>query len=94
MPAVGFDSRLFCIEEETEMEYPGINMKATGANIKAYVKKNAYSAEKVRMFLCMSDKSCVYKWFRGESLPSLDNLFALSMLLKVSMNDLLIENAK
>ena len=53
------------------------------------MKKSGYTAESVRVMLGMGDKSNVYKWFRGETLPTIDNFLALSMLLNVTVNDLI-----
>ena len=72
------------------MNYPVINMTATGMNIKNMMKKNGCRVTAVAELLGMSDKSAVYKWFRGEALPSLDNFLALSELLGVSINELIV----
>ena len=40
--------------------------------------------------LMLSDKSTMYKWFRGETLPGIDNMFALSVLLGVTINDIIV----
>jgi len=33
----------------------------------------------------------IYKWLRGEHLPSVDHLFALSRLLQIPLQDILVE---
>lgn len=38
----------------------------------------------------LSTTNAIYKWLKGESLPTLDNFLALSILLGVSMNDLIV----
>lgn len=38
--------------------------------------------------------AAIYKWQRGESLPSVDHLFALSRLLQVSMQEILVESGQ
>ena len=72
------------------MVFPMIDSVKTGANIKAKSKAKGYSAENLKDVLGMGDKSNVYKWFRGESLPGLDNMIALSVLLGVTVNDLVV----
>ena len=72
------------------MNFPVINLTETGKNIKRIAKKNGYSAEKIRDVLGISDRSNIYKWFRGEVLPTLDNLLALSILFGVTINELII----
>ena len=41
--------------------------------------------------LGLSAPQAIYRWLRGEGLPSVDNLFALSRLLNTSIDDILIE---
>ena len=72
------------------MEFPVIDTAGTGANIKALVRKSGKTAAEVGHILMVSDKSVVYKWFRGDTLPGLDNLYALSILLGVTVNDIIV----
>ena len=51
------------------MSFPVINLVKTGNNIKRIAKENGYSADKIRAMLGISDRSNVYKWFRGEVKP-------------------------
>lgn len=83
--------RFFYTEtEEAKKMFPVINTKETGKKIRETVKKSGYTAETVREKLEISDKGSIYKWFRGETLPSLDNFLALSLLLGVTVNDLVV----
>lgn len=70
------------------MSYPVIDVTRTGANIARAIRDSIYSVRDVSDFLGIS-RSNVYKYLRGDVLPSIDNLYALSSLLNVSMNDLL-----
>ena len=72
------------------MSFPMINLVKTGKNIKRIAKENGYSADKIRDMLGISDRSNVYKWFRGEVLPTVDNLLAMSILFGVTINELLV----
>lgn len=72
------------------MDFPVIDVKATGLNLKGLLAGKGVSVKTLVGFLGLSDKSGVYKWFRGETLPTLDNLLALSVLLNMPMNDLLV----
>ena len=40
--------------------------------------------------LTAEEPQAIYKWQRGQSLPSVDNLYALSALLQVPMNEIII----
>ena len=66
-----------------------INMLKTGEHLYALCEENGLSVSLLERLLCISNQS-IYNWFSGKSLPSLDNLLALSTLLDISMNDLLI----
>lgn len=72
--------------------YPTINMKATGARIKALRKARGISVMEISEYMGFSEPQAVYKWQRGESLPTVDNLFALSRILCTTMEDILVGN--
>ena len=48
------------------------------------------SVSAIRDYLGLNTTYAVYKWFHGESIPSVDNLLALSMLFNTSINELLV----
>ena len=74
------------------MNYPRINMRATGANIKRLRKEKGITVQQIADFMGFTEPVAVYKWQRGDSLPSTDNLLALSKLMKCSMEDILVED--
>ena len=69
--------------------YPTINLRATGDRIRRMRIAAGLSVRELSKMLCLSDVQAVYKWQRGESLPSLDNLVLLSMIFHVSIDDIL-----
>ena len=76
------------------MSSPVIDLARTGKNIQRIAQENGYSADRIKDMLGISDRSNVYKWFRGEVLPTVDNLLALSILFGVTINEMIIvENA-
>ena len=72
------------------MIYPIIDMEATGNNIRRLRIEKGASVRELSAFLGLSDVRAVYKWQRGETLPSIDNLLALSILLEVPIDQILI----
>ena len=48
-------------------------------------------AEDVQEYLGLGAFQSVYNWFSGRTLPSLDNMYALSALLGMRMEDLIVE---
>ena len=73
------------------MDYPVIDPVGTGSNIRNLMIRNSgNSIADVGRMLGIADMSTMYKWLRGNSLPGIDNMLALSMLLGVSINDILV----
>ena len=66
-----------------------IDMKKTGAKIKALCKERNITVKDIQKDLHISAFQSVYDWFSGKSLPSLDNMFRLSKLLHVHMEDMI-----
>lgn len=71
------------------MEYPTLDVKATGARIKELREKHHLKVEEVARFMGFESEQAIYKWQRGESLPTVDNLYALSRLFETSVDDIL-----
>ena len=73
-------------------DYPTINVAATGIRIDCLRRANGISVAAMRDFLGLSTTNAIYKWLRGETLPTLDNVVALSSLFKISIDDLIISD--
>lgn len=71
------------------MDYPVIDPVATGSNIRTLIKTSGNTIAGVGRMLGIADMSTVYKWLRGDALPGIDNMLALSIILHVSINDML-----
>ena len=65
-----------------DLQYPTINLRATGERIKQLRKERGLKVSELSEFMGFTEPQAVYKWQRGESLPSVDNLFALSRILR------------
>ncbi len=72
------------------MNYPVLDLKATGERINQLRKDNNLRVIDVAEYMGFESTQAVYKWQRGESLPTVDNLYALSRLLHTSVDDILI----
>ena len=70
------------------MDYPVIDIIATGRNIDVLIRDHGYTVADIADYLGTTD-SLVYRYIRGNVLPSTDRLLALSMLLHVPINDIL-----
>ena len=71
------------------MNFPILDAKATGARIKQLRIQKKLRVEDVARFMGFESEQAVYKWQRGDSLPTIDNLYALSFLFETSVDDIL-----
>ena len=69
---------------------PVINLVKTGKNIKSLMTRSNISVLQLQDILGFTSPQAIYKWFWGQSLPSVDNLVILSRVLKVSIEDILV----
>lgn len=72
--------------------HPVIDLKRTGQNIKRIMKLKGLSVKDVQKFLELSTSQSIYHWFEGRSLPTIDNLYALSELFQLSVDEMLVGN--
>ena len=70
--------------------YPHISPKATGRRLRYLCRAAGYTVHDLQAYCHLSNPQSVYKWFSGSTLPTLDNLYALSVLLDVPMNDIIV----
>jgi len=71
-------------------EFPVIDMSATGKNIRSLRLQHGLTVRDVQAYFGFEEPRAVYKWQNGESLPSVDNLYALSRLLETPMDQILV----
>ena len=78
----------------TQKIFPTIDLRATGENIIRLRKENGFTVRELQHYFGFEEPQAIYKWQQGKCFPSVDNLFALSCLLGVSMNDILVQTAQ
>ncbi len=71
------------------MEYPVIDVKTTGSNIKNLCREKNITVKEISDYMNFSNVQSVYNWFNGKTMPSLDNFYALSRLLEVPMEEMI-----
>lgn len=76
------------------MRYPVLDLKKTGERIKELRRERNLKVSDVAEFMGFESEQAVYKWQRGDSLPTVDNLFALCRLFGTTAEDILIEDMK
>ena len=63
-----------------------IDKAKTGQQIRLLMEKRGGSVSDVKNVLSLACVQSAYHWLDGQSMPTLDNLYALSDLLKVPMD--------
>lgn len=71
------------------MNYPLINFIETGKKIQELRLAQNLKVHDIAQFMGFESDQAVYKWQRGESMPSVDNLYALSQLFGVSIDEII-----
>ena len=70
--------------------FPVIDPVATGKNIMRLREERGMTVRDLQAYFGFEDPQAIYKWQRGKTLPSVDNLYALGSLLNVHMDDILV----
>ena len=73
-------------------QYPVIDPKASGKQIRTLCAARGLSPKEIQQQLSLASSQAVYHWQSGRSLPNVDNLYALSKLLDVHMEDFLVSS--
>ena len=74
-------------------QLPIIDMAGTGRNITRLRMRHGLSVRELQGLLGFATPQAIYKWQHGDTLPSIDNLLALSALFDVSINAILVTRA-
>ena len=69
--------------------FPLIDKKKTGINLRLMMDKRGLTVKDIQKYLKLGSVQSVYHWLNGVSLPTVDNLYALSYLFQVPVDDML-----
>jgi len=89
-----YNKRKYVRQEDLQMskpKYTSMDMIMTGQLIKRLVSERGYSVSEIQESLGLSCPQPIYRWYKGQNLPSVDNLFNLSSMLGLHMEDFLIQ---
>lgn len=78
-------------KERIIMEYPTIDLLATGKRINMLRKERKISVGKMKEYLGFNNATSIYRWLRGESLPTLENMYAISLLFETCINEIIVK---
>ena len=71
------------------MLIPMVDMKHTGENIVSLRRRKGLTVRDIQRLLGFTTPQAIYKWQRGETLPTIENLAALACILCVPMEEIL-----
>lgn len=76
------------------MQYPIIDKKRTAKRIRFFMRCAGLRPSDIQDFLGLTCVQTVYRWLDGTNIPSVDNLYALSRLLGIKIDDMLEEDSE
>lgn len=74
--------------------YPTIDMKATGLCIHKIMNQRKLTVKDVQSYLNLSCVQSIYHWLSGKSMPTIDNLYALSELFQLPIDTMIVGNRR
>ena len=75
-------------------DFPQIDVYRTGQNIRRIMIRQGLTVRDIQKYLGLSAPQSIYHWFDGRSMPTVDNLYALSELFGMPVDMLLRGNRK
>lgn len=72
--------------------FPIIDRKRTGIRLRRIMDERGLSVKDVQQYLELGSVQSVYHWLNGLSMPTIDNLYALSELFQMPIDDLVCGN--
>lgn len=70
--------------------YPDVDLARTGAMLKDQIQSAGYTVKDIQQYLMLSCPQPIYRWYSGKILPSVNHLYAISRLLGVHMEELIV----
>ena len=80
--------------KEKKYMFPTINLRETGVNLHRIMDKRGITPKDIKEFLNLGSIQTVYNWCNGLNMPTVDNLYALSQLLQIPIDEIICENKK
>lgn len=72
------------------MRFPRVNMIATGERIHQIRQQQGYSVRELQQLFGFNEPQSIYRWEWGRSIPSIDNLVALSYIFQIPIDSILV----
>lgn len=75
-----------------EEVFPTIDKERTAKNLRRIMETQGMGAKELQRLLHLGCVQSVYHWLEGKSLPTIDNLYAISVYLNVSIDEIVYGN--
>ena len=72
--------------------FPIIDRKRTGIRLRRIMDERGLSVKDVQQYLELGSVQSVYHWLNGLSMPTIDNLYALSELFQMPVDEMICGN--
>ena len=69
---------------------PKVDMRLTGERIAELRRKNNMTVTDLQKLFGFNTPQAIYKWMRGETVPTVDNLVILAEAFHVSISDIVV----
>lgn len=69
---------------------PVIDLIETGKNIRRIREASGISVREIQKILGFTNPQAIYKWQKGECLPSIDNLVIIASVFGVTIDEILV----
>lgn len=69
---------------------PVIDLVETGKNIRRIREASGISVREIQKILGFTNPQAIYKWQKGECLPSIDNLVIIASVFGVTIDEILV----
>lgn len=72
--------------------FPIIDKRKTGINLRKIMDNRGFTVKEVQKYLGLASVQSIYHWLNGLSMPTIDNLYALSELFRIPIDALVCGN--
>lgn len=73
---------------------PVINRKETSLKLRKIMDEKGFTVKDVQEYLKLGSVQSIYHWLNGISMPTIDNLYALSELFQTPIDEMVCGNRK
>lgn len=74
--------------------FPTIDKRKTGIHMRRLMDERGFTVKDIQKYLGLGSVQSIYHWLNGISMPTIDNLYALSELFQIPVDDMLCGNRR